>query len=160
MSRRCAHAEAIRPVAAPGPGCETCLATGSTWVHLRQCMTCGRTLCCDDSPNRHMSSHWREVGHPVMRTAEPGEDWLFCFADDAMLRHEDAGWQAFDWYVEAGIEAARAHAAGGGSLDDPRLPSAYGELAAWSAHVRKLAADGALDPDDSAAIEALPGWRW
>ena len=65
MSRPCVHADAIHPVPPPGSGCETCLEIGDTWVHLRQCLTCGRTLCCDDSPNRHTSRHCRAEGHPV-----------------------------------------------------------------------------------------------
>jgi hypothetical protein len=160
MSRPCTHADAIRAVPPPGSGCETCLETGDAWVHLRQCLTCGRTLCCDDSPNRHMSRHSRSDGHPIMRTAEPDEDWVYCFADDAPLREIGAGWEAFDWYVEEGLEAARARLSDGGTLDDPGLLAADEELARWVAHVRTRHAEGTLDAGDAAAVEALPGWAW
>ncbi len=160
MSRPCVHAADMHPVPPPGSGCETCLEIGDTWVHLRQCLSCGRTLCCDDSPNRHMSRHCRAEGHPVMRSAEPGEDWVWCFGDEAMIREVSGGWEAFDWYVEEGLEVARAHVAGGGTLDDPALPTADPELDAWVTRMRARRAEDALDPGDTAAIEALPGWTW
>lgn len=65
-------------------GCEECLAMGDRWVHLRLCMTCGHVGCCDDSKNRHARKHARG-GHPIVRSFEPGERWLYCFADDLML---------------------------------------------------------------------------
>ena len=66
----------------PVTGCEQCLAMGSTWVHLRMCHTCGMIGCCDSSPNRHASRHAHEVGHPIARSVEPGEDWSWCFVDE------------------------------------------------------------------------------
>lgn len=30
-------------------GCEECLKSGDTWVHLRLCRSCGHVGCCDDS---------------------------------------------------------------------------------------------------------------
>ncbi len=59
--------------------CEACAKTGDSWVHLRTCQTCGVTLCCDSSPNRHASRHAAADGHPVVRSFEPGEDWRWCF---------------------------------------------------------------------------------
>ena len=63
-------------------GCAECLKTGDRWVHLRMCMTCGQIGCCDSSPNRHASRHARDVGQPIARSAEPGEDWSWCFVDE------------------------------------------------------------------------------
>ncbi len=162
MSRPCVHGDQLRPVSPPGDGCETCLATGDRWVHLRQCLTCGMTLCCDSSPNRHMSRHAREVGHPVMRSAEPGEDWVFCFADDAVIRETPGGWRMFDRFVTKGTMIAGEILAAGGTLAEDPGPVA-GEafpLGDWVARVRALRAAGTLDADDTAAIEALPGWSW
>jgi len=65
--------------------CEDCVKIGAEWVHLRTCQTCGATLCCDDSPHRHASAHARTSGHPVIASAEPGERWLYCYADDQMV---------------------------------------------------------------------------
>ena len=61
--------------------CVDCVAEGTTWVHLRICLTCGHVACCDSSPRRHASAHHGGTGHPVMRSAEPGESWRWCFVD-------------------------------------------------------------------------------
>jgi CPA1 family monovalent cation:H+ antiporter len=63
-------------------GCEECLRDGSTWVHLRLCMTCGHVGCCDSSVEKHATRHFEETGHPVMRSFEPGEAWRWCFVDE------------------------------------------------------------------------------
>ena len=75
MSDACTHLDQIK-VTPPAEvaGCEECLKIGSRWVHLRVCMTCGKVGCCDSSPNKHASAHAAEVGHPIARSAEPGED--------------------------------------------------------------------------------------
>lgn len=63
-------------------GCEECLASGSDWVHLRLCLTCGHLGCCDSSPNRHASTHAKAHHHPVIRSYEPGERWAYCYEHD------------------------------------------------------------------------------
>ncbi len=65
-------------------GCEECLANGSGWVHLRSCADCGHIGCCDSSPNRHADAHYRTTNHPVIRSAEPGEAWRWCYVDELM----------------------------------------------------------------------------
>jgi hypothetical protein len=68
------------------PGCVECLATGSRWVHLRRCMTCGHIGCCDSSPNKHASKHALvDTDHPIVQSFEPGEDWLWCYVDEVMF---------------------------------------------------------------------------
>jgi monovalent cation/hydrogen antiporter len=65
--------------------CEDCVREGwTTWVHLRRCLDCGHTACCDSSPRRHASAHFEETEHPVMRSAEPGEEWRWCFVDNRL----------------------------------------------------------------------------
>lgn len=59
--------------------CAACVADGTRWVALRMCLSCGEVGCCDSSPSRHATAHFRETQHPVMRSAEPGEDWRWCF---------------------------------------------------------------------------------
>lgn len=66
-------------------GCPECIAAGDSWTHLRMCMSCGHVGCCDDSRNRHASKHAKASGHPIMRSLEPGEDWMWCFVDEVML---------------------------------------------------------------------------
>ncbi len=80
----CTHLDSIRVTALPDPiaGCEECLKTGDRWLHLRMCETCGKIGCCDSSPNRHASRHAGEEGHPIARSAEPGEDWSWCYVDE------------------------------------------------------------------------------
>jgi hypothetical protein len=84
QQRVCSHLDLIRVVEVPPDvaGCEECLKTGASWVHLRLCMTCGTIRCCDSSPNRHASKHAGESGHPIVRSAQPGEDWSWCFVDE------------------------------------------------------------------------------
>ena len=52
-------------------------ATGG-W-RLRQCLDCGNVGCCDSSPQQHATAHFRDSTHPVMQSAEPDEDWRWCF---------------------------------------------------------------------------------
>src|SRR5262245_53802730 len=56
-SVECGHIDTIRDVTPSAPGCEECLETGSWWVHLRLCMSCGHVGCCESSPNKHASMH-------------------------------------------------------------------------------------------------------
>lgn len=70
------------PEIIPASGCEECLRIGGWWLHLRQCMRCGQVGCCDESPNRHASAHFAASGHPVIRSIEPDETWLWCFKDE------------------------------------------------------------------------------
>ena len=80
----CAHLDEIVFTDLPVPlaGCEECLKTGDRWVHLRMCQSCGKIGCCDSSPNRHATAHNHETGHPIIRSAEPGEEWSWCYADE------------------------------------------------------------------------------
>ena len=69
---------AIDPTIPPsGTGCVECDADSGWWVHLRRCAACGHIGCCDDSLARHASAHWRDSGHPIIRSFEPGEDWFW-----------------------------------------------------------------------------------
>ncbi|MCU1465665.1 MAG: Zn-finger-containing protein [Actinomycetia bacterium] len=85
-TRVCSHLGVVDPTVEPrATGCEECLAIGSTWLHLRMCMTCGHIGCCDSSPHRHARAHWRDVAHPIVQSYEPGEDWWWCYDDDVMF---------------------------------------------------------------------------
>jgi hypothetical protein len=88
MNDTCVHIQAIDTIKHPeAQACEECVKIGSPWVHLRTCQTCGITLCCDSSPNRHASKHARTQHHPVIASAERGEQWLYCFPDDAYAEY-------------------------------------------------------------------------
>lgn len=67
--------------------CEECVKNNGTWVHLRTCQTCGVTLCCDQSPSKHMTAHFHHSLHPVIISSEPGEKWLWCYVDEAFAEY-------------------------------------------------------------------------
>ena len=83
----CEHAGAatIREVRRPADGCQDCMESGGRWVHLRECLTCGRVGCCDSSPGKHATRHFRETGHPIVTSAEPGETWVWCYVDEEAI---------------------------------------------------------------------------
>lgn len=66
-------------------GCQECLATGDTWVHLRYCRTCGHIGCCDQSKNKHAAAHYAATEHPIMQSFERGEKWGWCYVDNMMI---------------------------------------------------------------------------
>ena len=90
MAGQCSHLEEARgkEIQPRTKGCEECLKTGDSWVHLRLCQTCGHVGCCDDSKNKHASAHFRATKHPVIRSFEPGESWRYCYIDDQMSESE------------------------------------------------------------------------
>jgi uncharacterized UBP type Zn finger protein len=81
----CAHLEQLGEVAPRTEGCEECLKAGDGWVHLRLCRSCGHVGCCDSSKNKHATRHFRATAHPVVSSAEPGEDWSWCYVDEAFM---------------------------------------------------------------------------
>jgi uncharacterized UBP type Zn finger protein len=86
MSVPCTHLDQIRDVTPKTPnGCEECLQSGDSWVHLRLCLICGHVGCCDSSKNKHATKHFHANGHPIIQSFEPGEDWLWCFVDEVAM---------------------------------------------------------------------------
>lgn len=84
----CQHLSAIAEVKVGNEGvCEECIKINGRWVHLRTCQTCGVTLCCDDSPMKHMTAHYQATSHPVIASAQPGERWLWCYPDEAFAEY-------------------------------------------------------------------------
>ena len=83
----CTHLDTITVTHLPAEvaGCEDCLRDGSKWLHLRICLSCGHVGCCDDSPNRHASKHAAADEHPLIRSLEPGEQWVWCFTDEVAM---------------------------------------------------------------------------
>ena len=82
----CAHLRSA-PAAASGPApvtCEDCDREGTVWVHLRTCLACGYTGCCDSSERRHARRHFGATAHPVVVSGEPGEAWRWCWVDEEL----------------------------------------------------------------------------
>jgi uncharacterized UBP type Zn finger protein len=81
----CTHLNTIKEVHPSAKGCEECLKMGDRWVHLRMCLQCGHVGCCDSSKNKHATKHFHATHHPIVRSAEPGEDWMWCYVDEVFL---------------------------------------------------------------------------
>ncbi|MCC6831855.1 MAG: UBP-type zinc finger domain-containing protein [Thermoleophilia bacterium] len=86
MAQECTHIESphITYVTLPSGTlrCEECVKLGMSWVHLRMCTRCGHIGCCDNSAGRHATEHFRSTNHPVVKSAEPGEEWYWCYIDE------------------------------------------------------------------------------
>lgn len=83
MAEVCQHMNTVREVVPSADGCEDCLRIGGRWLHLRLCMACGHVGCCDSSPNKHASAHYRQhQDHPLIRSFEPDEAWWWCFPEE------------------------------------------------------------------------------
>ena len=81
MTVECTHLDQIRVTTTSKHVCEDCIKIGDSWVHLRLCMSCGHVGCCDSSKNKHASKHFFAVRHPLIRSIEPGERWVWCYED-------------------------------------------------------------------------------
>jgi hypothetical protein len=84
-SAQCGHHDGLPDEVASATECEDCVREGTRWVHLRRCLGCGHVGCCDNSPQRHATAHWRTTEHPVIASAEPDERWAWCYPDQLLL---------------------------------------------------------------------------
>ena len=84
--RACTHLDQINEIVPSAQGCEECLKTGDTWVHLRECLVCGHVGCCDSSKNKHATKHFNNTDHPLVQSFEPGENWVFCYVDNVVMQ--------------------------------------------------------------------------
>lgn len=85
MPATCTHLDQIHDVTPSAQGCEECLASGDTWVQLRECLICGHVGCCDSSKNKHATQHFHATQHPIIRSFKSGQDWRWCYVDQVML---------------------------------------------------------------------------
>lgn len=81
----CTHLNQLQTVIPSANGCEECLASKNTWVHLRLCLICGHVGCCDSSKNKHATKHFHSTGHPLIKSFEPGENWGWCYIDKTFV---------------------------------------------------------------------------
>ena len=82
MAATCTHLNQIQITSTKEHVCEECVKLGDSWVHLRLCLECGHVGCCDSSKNQHATKHFRHSRHPLIRSIEPGEAWVWCYADE------------------------------------------------------------------------------
>jgi Zn-finger in ubiquitin-hydrolases and other protein len=79
--------EGINPNSKPtGTGCAECLATGGWWLHLRRCAECGHIGCCDSSPGQHAEKHAFLMGHPIVASFEPLQNWFFDYRTGKIVK--------------------------------------------------------------------------
>lgn len=83
--QNCTHLNQINIKETNETTCPACVELGDTWVHLRMCLVCGNVGCCDDSKNTHATRHFKETSHPVMRSIENGDTWIWCYEDEAVV---------------------------------------------------------------------------
>lgn len=81
MGTQCKHMNQVKITSTDQHVCSECVLLGDKWVHLRLCVSCGHVGCCDSSKNKHATRHFQTVGHPIVRSIEPGERWLWCYVD-------------------------------------------------------------------------------
>jgi len=84
MASECTHVDDIKVTTTRVHTCGECVKVGDTWVHLRLCLECGHVGCCDSSKNRHATRHFQSVRHPLIRSIEPGERWVWCYVDEVV----------------------------------------------------------------------------
>jgi uncharacterized UBP type Zn finger protein len=82
MPQGCQHLNQIKFTTTGKKVCEECVKMGDSWVHLRLCLECGHVGCCDSSKNKHATKHFRQSQHPLVRSIEPGENWVWCYVDE------------------------------------------------------------------------------
>ena len=85
MRNVCSHLDQVKFTTTKKHGCEECLKMGDSGVHLRLCMECGQVGCCDSSKNKHATKHYHHSKHPLVRSLEPGESWIWCYEDQNIV---------------------------------------------------------------------------
>jgi hypothetical protein len=83
--RPCSHVDQIQVTEPATDVCQDCVDASDVWPVLRMCLICGYVGCCDTSKNRHMAQHYQETGHPIFRSINRDEGWIWCYADDAFF---------------------------------------------------------------------------
>ena len=86
--KTCDHLNQIKITAKPDEvkGCDECLQTGSSWVEVRMCLTCGHVGCCDSSQHQHARKHYETTQHPIIQSVEPGQKWGWCYLDEEYFK--------------------------------------------------------------------------
>ena len=81
--KECTHLDHIHIIDPGQHICQGCSKTGASWLQLRMCLECGYIGCCDSSEGKHATAHFKESGHPLIRSVE--NHWIWCYVDDRMV---------------------------------------------------------------------------
>ena len=92
-ARPCRHLDQIRDVTPFSTGCQPCLDLGgylgaSAHVHDRGA---GAVLRLLQEQARQPPRHQHAPAHQIVRSMEPGEDWLWCYTDQTLVQAPTAG---------------------------------------------------------------------
>ena len=151
MNRSCGHLDQVRDVTPSSEGCEDCLRIGGRWVHLRMCMSCGHVGCCDNSPNRHATAHFRCAAppdHPVLRA---GRGLVVLLRRRPRLRRRRRT------VVRPPMSAGPATALGDTQVGSPQIAGSAVVIGAARLGEGSLLAEGAVIRSDDAAVEIGTG---
>jgi hypothetical protein len=98
----------------------------------------------------------------MVRTLQPGQEWVWCYVDELTLKRGDGGWVEVDLFFEAGLGYMREHLEAGGepNVDEEYVHGKGFPLGRWVAEMRRRRGAGELADGQAAQIDALPGWRW
>ncbi len=91
LESQCSHLDQIGDFPSGQTVCPQCVEMGDRWVHLRQCLVCGHVGCCDNSKNTHATKHFHASDHPLLRSLEPGDSWIWCYEDEVIIDGHPAG---------------------------------------------------------------------
>ena len=83
--KACDHLDLIEVTEPDTRVCTRCIESGDQWPALRMCLVCGHVGCCDTSANKHAPAHYRETGHPIIRSIRMDEAWIWCYEDNAFF---------------------------------------------------------------------------
>ena len=80
----CTHLDRIQVTELPASiaGCEECLKMGSPGCTSGCARPAARSAAATRRRTSMRAAHARDDGHPIARSAEPGEDWSWCYVDE------------------------------------------------------------------------------
>jgi uncharacterized UBP type Zn finger protein len=90
MSGKCKHLDQIKITTTDKHVCEDCVKPATPGFICGCAWSCGHVGCCDSSKNKHATKHFHHDRHPVMRSIEPGENWIWCYVDEMIVGEVNA----------------------------------------------------------------------
>ena len=82
MAKHCTHLNEIKITKPSKHVCEDCVKMGDSWVHLRMCLDAAMSAAAIPRRISTPPSIFTQPHHPLMRSIEPGERWIWCYVDE------------------------------------------------------------------------------